>query len=200
MAWLIVMPLSAQGVSFGVKGGLEVVSMEFNDDVFDKSNRTGFFVGPTFVISTAFPGLAIDISGLYNERTLRVEGESVIQKSILIPAHARYGASIMDFGGVFLTAGPQLSFNVGPSKFYWEDVNKNAKQFLLQDTKLAMDFGVGLSIGPHLEAIVYYSIPIGKTGDFTWNKVSKAANEASSALNNTNTTANSWMLSATYIF
>ena len=200
MAWLMVMPLSAQGVVFGVKGGLEVVSMEFNDDVFDKSNRAGFFVGPTFVISTALPGLAIDISGLYNERTLKVEGESVQQKSILIPAHVRYGACIMDFGGVFLTAGPQLSFNVGPSKFYWEDVNKNAKQFLLQDTKLAMDFGVGLSIGQHLEAIVYYSIPIGKTGDFTWNKVSKAANEASSALNNTNTTANSWMLSATYIF
>ena len=200
MAWLMVMPLSAQGVAFGVKGGLEVVSMEFNDDVFDKSNRAGFFVGPTFVISTALPGLAIDISGLYNERTLKVEGESVQQKSILIPAHVRYGASIMDFGGVFLTAGPQLSFNVGPSKFYWEDVNKNAKQFLLQDTKLAIDFGVGLSIGQHLEAIVYYSIPIGKTGDFTWNKVSKAANEASSALNNTNTTANSWMLSATYIF
>ena len=200
MAWLMVMPLSAQGVAFGVKGGLEVVSMEFNDDVFDKSNRAGFFVGPTFVISTALPGLAIDISGLYNERTLKVEGESVQQKSILIPAHVRYGASIMDFGGVFLTVGPQLSFNVGPSKFYWEDVNKNAKQFLLQDTKLAIDFGVGLSIGQHLEAIVYYSIPIGKTGDFTWNKVSKAANEASSALNNTNTTANSWMLSATYIF
>lgn len=200
MAWLMVMPLSAQGVAFGLKGGLEVVSMEFNDDVFDKSNRAGFFVGPTFVISTALPGLAIDISGLYNERTLKVEGESVQQKSILIPAHVRYGASIMDFGGVFLTAGPQLSFNVGPSKFYWEDVNKNAKQFLLQDTKLAIDFGVGLSIGQHLEAIVYYSIPIGKTGDFTWNKVSKAANEASSALNNTNTTANSWMLSATYIF
>ena len=200
MAWLMVMPLSAQGVAFGVKGGLEVVSMEFNDDVFDKSNRAGFFVGPTFVISTALPGLAIDISGLYNERTLKVEGESVQQKSILIPAHVRYGASIMDFGGVFLTAGPQLSFNVGSSKFYWEDVNKNAKQFLLQDTKLAIDFGVGLSIGQHLEAIVYYSIPIGKTGDFTWNKVSKAANEASSALNNTNTTANSWMLSATYIF
>lgn len=200
MAWLMVMPLSAQGIAFGVKGGLEVVSMEFNDDVFDKTNRAGFFIGPTFVISTTLPGLAIDISGLYNEHTLKVEGESVQQKSILIPAHVRYGANIVNFGGVFLTAGPQLSFNVGPSKFYWEDVNKNAKQFLLQDTKLAIDFGVGLSIGQHLEAIVYYSIPIGKTGDFTWNKVSKAANEASSALNNTNTTANSWMLSAIYIF
>ncbi|MCR5473546.1 MAG: outer membrane beta-barrel protein [Prevotella sp.] len=200
MAWLVAMPLSAQGVAFGVKGGLEVVSMEFDDNLFDKSNRAGFFVGPTFVISTALPGLAIDISGFYNERTLKVEGESVQQKSILIPAHVRYGAGIMGLGAVFLTAGPQLSFNVGPSQFYWEDVNMNAKQFLLQDTKLAMDFGVGLSIGRHLEAIVYYNVPIGKTGDFTWNKVGKAASEATAALNNTKTTANSWMLSVAYIF
>ena len=50
MAWLMVMPLSAQGVAFGVKGGLEVVSMDFNVDVFDKSIRAGFFVGPPFVI------------------------------------------------------------------------------------------------------------------------------------------------------
>ena len=82
MAWLMVMPLSAQGIAFGVKGGLEVVSMEFNDDVFDKTNRAGFFIGPTFVISTTLPGLAIDISGLYNEHTLKVEGESLKEPKI----------------------------------------------------------------------------------------------------------------------
>jgi hypothetical protein len=197
MAWLMVMPLSAQGVSFGVKGGLEVVKMEYNDDVFDKSNRAGFFVGPTFIISTVLPGLSIDISGLYNERKLKVENESVVQKSILIPAHVRYGASIMDFGGVFLCAGPQLSFNVGPSKYYWEDARRNAKQFALQDTKMAFDFGVGATIGHHLEAVVYYNIPIGKTADFTWNKVEESTK---ASLSSTKTTANSWLLSVAYIF
>lgn len=197
MAWLWVMPLSAQGVSFGVKGGIEVMKMEFNDEVFDPSNRAGYFIGPTFVIPTLLPGFSIDISGLYSERTLKVEGESINQKSILIPAHARYGASIPEFGGVFLTAGPQLSFNVGPSTFYWEDVQNNAKQFILQDTKMAIDFGVGVTIGHHLEAIVYYNVPIGKTADFTWNKVENAAQ---TAMNSTKTTTNSWLLSVTYLF
>ena len=197
MAWLMVMPLSAQGVYFGVKGGFEVVNMEFNDDVFDKSNRAGFFIGPTFVISTMVPGLSLDISGLYNQRKLKVENESIDQQSILIPAHARYGASILDFGSIFLTAGPQLAFNVGPSKFYWEDAQNNGKQFALQDTKMSLDFGFGASVGHHLEAIVYYNIPIGKTGDVTWNTVGKSTKNS---LSSTKTTANSWMLSVAYIF
>ena len=197
MAWLMVMPLSAQSVYFGVKGGFEVVNMEFNDEVFDKSNRAGFFIGPTFVISTVVPGLSLDISGLYNQRTLKVENESIDQQSILIPAHARYGASILDFGSIFLTAGPQLSFNVGPSKFYWEDAQNNGKQFALQDTKVSLDFGLGASIGHHLEAIVYYNVPIGKTADVTWNSVEKATKNS---LSSTKTTANSWMLSVAYIF
>lgn len=200
MAWLIVMPLSAQGLAFGVKGGLEVVNLEYSDDLFSKSNRAGFFVGPTFVITTSLSGLAIDISGLYNERKLKIGDESVVQKSILIPAHVRYGANITNFGGVFLCAGPQLSFNVGPSKFFWEEANKGVKQFLLQDTKLAMDFGLGVTIGHHIEAIVYYSVPIGKTGDFTWSKVGNSVSQAFSALSTTKTTSNSWLLSATYIF
>ena len=195
----MVMPLSAQGLAFGVKGGLEVVNLEYSDDLFSKSNRAGFFVGPTFVITTSLSGLAIDISGLYNERKLKIGDESVVQKSILIPAHVRYGANITNFGGVFLCAGPQLSFNVGPSKFFWEEANKGVKQFL-QDTKLAMDFGLGVTIGHHIEAIVYYSVPIGKTGDFTWSKVGNSVSQAFSALSTTKTTSNSWLLSATYIF
>jgi len=196
----MVMPLSAQGLAFGVKGGLEVVNLEYSDDLFSKSNRAGFFVGPTFVITTSLSGLAIDISGLYNERKLKIGDESVVQKSILIPAHVRYGANITNFGGVFLCAGPQLSFNVGPSKFFWEEANKGVKQFLLQDTKLAMDFGLGVTIGHHIEAIVYYNVPIGKTGDFTWSKVGNSVSQAFSALSTTKTTSNSWLLSATYIF
>ena len=197
MAWLVVMPLAAQGVSFGVKGGLDVVKMEFDNMVFDKSNRTGYFIGPTLVISTFVPGLAIDVSALYDQRTLKVDDEPIEQKSILLPAHARYGASIMGFGSVYLCAGPQLSFNVGPSKYYWEDMLNNSKYFILQDTKLSMDFGLGCSIG-HIEANIYYNIPIGKTADFTWNEFNSQVSGA--LMNSTKTTANSWMLSVSYMF
>lgn len=197
MVWLTAIPLSAQGVSFGVKGGFDVVNMEFNNDVFDKSNRLGAFIGPTFVISTMVPGLSVDISALYNQRTLKVDEESIDQQSLAIPAHVRYGASIIGFGSVFLTAGPQLSFNLGQSKLTWQDAKKLDKNFAFQDTKVGMDFGVGASIGHHLEAIVYYYVPIGRTADITWNEVDASSN---TTMKSTHTTSNSWFLSVAYIF
>lgn len=197
MVWLTAIPLSAQGLSIGVKGGIDVVNMEFKNDVFDKSNRMGFFIGPTFIIPTLVPGLSIDLSALYNQRTLKVDDESINQQTLAIPAHVRYGASIIDFGSIFLTAGPQLSFNIGQSTFTWQDTQKLDKNFSLQDTKVGMDFGVGASIGHHLEAIVYYNIPIGRTADIIWNETSSSSK---TTMKSSKTTSNSWYLSVAYIF
>ena len=77
MAWLVVMPLAAQGVSFGVKGGIDIVKMEFDNSVFDDSNRTGYFIGPTLVISTFVPGLALDVSALYKLKITKQSTESM---------------------------------------------------------------------------------------------------------------------------
>ena len=49
-------------VKFGVKGGVNVTSMSFNNSVFDASNRTGFFIGPTVKIQLPLVGLGIDAS------------------------------------------------------------------------------------------------------------------------------------------
>ena len=51
-------------VRFGVKGGLNVTDMSLSNDMFDASNRTGFFIGPTVKISLPLTGLGIDASAL----------------------------------------------------------------------------------------------------------------------------------------
>ena len=56
---LMALPLSAQ-VKFGLKGGLNVTDMSLSSEVFDASNRTGFFIGPTVKGSLLLQGLAID--------------------------------------------------------------------------------------------------------------------------------------------
>ena len=197
LSWFTPSCLSAQRVAFGVKGGIDIIGLEFNNDVFDKSNRAGVFIGPTFVISTALPGFKIDVSALYDQLTLKVDGQSLKQQSILLPAHVRYGASIANFGEIYVCIGPQLSFNVGAAKYYWEDASNNGKYFSLQDTKLSVDFGAGVSIGNHLEANVYYRIPLGKTADFTWNE---AVNQTTTAIKSTKTTSEGWSISVTYLF
>ena len=51
-------------VNFGVKGGLNVTNMSFSESVFDASNQTGWFVGPTVKISLPLVGLGVDASAL----------------------------------------------------------------------------------------------------------------------------------------
>ena len=60
------------GINFGVKGGLNVTSMSLNSEVFDASNRAGFFFGPTVKFTLPIVGWA---------STLRLSTTSVRQSS-----------------------------------------------------------------------------------------------------------------------
>lgn len=197
LAWLF-SPAEAQRLSFGFKGGVDVTNMEFRNDMFDSSNRVGFFIGPTLLINTFVPGLSIDVSALYDDRTLKVEDEDVKQQTILLPGNVRYGVGIGNAAGIFLCAGPQLAFNVGASSFSWKDVENVDKYFSLQDTKLSMNFGLGITLGSHLEVSAYYNIPLGKTGDFTWETFNKQMSEQT--LDYAKTTSNAWSMALSYRF
>ena len=48
MAVTAVMPASAQGVKFGVKGGLNNTEMKFDESVFDAENRLVPLSGSTY--------------------------------------------------------------------------------------------------------------------------------------------------------
>lgn len=47
-------------IKFGLKGGLNVTSMSFSEEVFDASNKTGFFVGPMVKVTVPIVGLSFD--------------------------------------------------------------------------------------------------------------------------------------------
>ena len=44
-------------IKFGLKGGLDVTNMSLSNDVFDASNKTGFFVGPMVKVTIPIVGL-----------------------------------------------------------------------------------------------------------------------------------------------
>ena len=44
-------------IKFGLKGGLDVTNMSLSNDVFDASNKTGFFVGP--MVKVTIPIVAL---------------------------------------------------------------------------------------------------------------------------------------------
>ena len=44
-------------VNLGVRGGFNITEMSFNEEVFDTSNRLGFFVGPVLKFSLPQSGI-----------------------------------------------------------------------------------------------------------------------------------------------
>jgi len=185
-------------INFGFKGGIELINMDFNASALNASNRAGFYIGPSLRFNLPVVGLSLDASGFYSQRDLKVTGEKLSQKSILLPANVRYGVGIGDLLCIFATAGPQFSFNVGDDVFHWVDENGNDSQFTLQNTMLSFNFGAGARIGSHLEVGIYYNIPVGKTADFTWEKLGDQLSETT--WNSAKSRTNAWHVSLSYYF
>ena len=184
-------------VRFGIKGGIQVAQMELNASTFNKSNRMGFFVGPTLCISLPIPSLSIDVAAFYDQHDLKVDDSTIRQQRVVVPAHARLGMSIADEVGAFILAGPQLSFNVGDSFIKWEDTKKSLKQYIQQNTMLGLNVGFGAFFFG-FEASVIYHIPFGRTGDFTWEQARSAF--ASETWEHATSSTNSWRLAIAYYF
>ena len=99
------MAVQAQSIKFGVKGGLDIQNLKFDDSVFNTDNKLGWFVGPTLQISLPIGGLGVDIAGLYDQKKSEVNGETITQKSILVPVNARLKLGIGSTAGVYVGKG-----------------------------------------------------------------------------------------------
>ena len=183
-------------VKLGLRGGLQLAQMEFNADALSSSNRVGFFIGPTLRITTHLLGVGVDVSALYDQRDLKVEDATVKQQSLVVPAHARLGATMFQKIGVFIFGGPQLRFNLGEDIKRWDE-EESSKQFIMQNTTLGLNLGLGVIIG-RIEGSLLYHIPFGKTGDFTWDNAKQQLQDET--WNHATSTVNAWRLSVAYYF
>lgn len=139
-------PAQAQ-VKFGVKGGLNVTNMTFTKDIFDASNKTGFFIGPMVKVSLPL-GFSVDAAALYDQKSADVKYEytevmyvdkttdgsllsppvevvyqkssgvaKVKQQSINVPVNLRYAVGLGSMANMFFFAGPQWGFNIGHKNY-----------------------------------------------------------------------------------
>lgn len=181
-------------VKFGLKGGLNVTNMSLSSDVVDKSNQTGFFIGPTVKVTLPIVGLGVDVAALYDQRDAELNGESVKQKNINIPINLRYGIGLGSLASVYLAAGPQFGFNVG-DKSFGLDTDEYESTFQMKKSNFSVNVGAGVSLLSHLEIGFTYNIACGKTGELSvWNAVSEGYSSVKSAR------SNAWQVSAAYYF
>lgn len=189
-------PAKAQ-LKFGIKGGLNITDMSLSNDVFETSNRTGFFIGPTIKFTLPIVGLGIDASALYDQREGEVNVEAddntlvstrLKQKSINIPINLRYDIGLGSLAAVYLAAGPQFGFNVGDKN---QSLYKDVAEWRLNTSNFSVNVGAGVMLLGHLQVGANYNIVCGKTGEIT------VLDGAESVLRGR---SNTWQISAAYYF
>jgi hypothetical protein len=180
-------------VKLGVKGGLNVTSMSMSSSVFDASNRTGFFIGPTLRFTLPIIGLGVDASALYDQRDAKIKAtststteETVSQKQIAIPINLRYSLGLGETAGLFFFAGPQFGFNVGDKN---QTIGNQVGEWTLKSSNISVNVGAGVMLLTHLQLSANYNIACGKTGDFKVSDVNKG-----------NSRNNAWQIAAAYYF
>ena len=181
-------------IKFGLKGGLDVTNMSLSNDVFDASNKTGFFVGPMVKVTIPIVGLSFDAAALYDQKEAKVSAENVettmTQKSLNIPVNVRYGFGLSSLANVFVFAGPQWGINVGDKNFTWNETSS----YSLKKSNFSVNVGAGVTLLSHLQISANYNIACGKSADASFSKAFDAVTKADKSRNN------SWQIALGYWF
>lgn len=184
LAAALSMPAQAQ-IKFGLKAGLNLTNMTFSESVADKSNRTGFFVGPTVLFNLPIVGLGVDASALYDHREAKADNETIKSQQIAIPINLRYGFGLGTMASIFVFAGPQFGFNIGD-----KEKKIGSETWKLSTSNFSINLGLGVMALNHLQVTAGYNIVCGKTGEVTATNVHNAIRGR----------ANAWQISAAYYF
>ena len=187
---------SAQ-IKFGLKGGVNVTDMSLNSSVFDASNRTGFFVGPTIKVQLPLVGLGIDASALYDQREAKIKvgntttKETMRSQAINIPINLRYGWGLSSMANIFLFAGPQFGFNVGDK----DQKITESSTWSVKNSNFSLNFGAGVTLLSHLQLTANYNVVCGKTSDATITEgIEQLTNKE------VRSRANAWQIALAYYF
>lgn len=187
---------SAQ-IKFGLKGGVNVTDMSLNSSVFDASNRTGFFVGPTIKVQLPLVGLGIDASALYDQREAKIKvgntttKETLRSQAINVPINLRYGWGLSSMANIFLFAGPQFGFNVGDK----DQKITESSTWSVKNSNFSLNFGAGVTLLSHLQLTANYNVVCGKTSDATIKEgIEQLTNKE------VRSRANAWQIALAYYF
>lgn len=107
---------SAQ-LRFGLKAGLNVSSLHFNESTFDSDNQTGFTGGAMLEFTVPVIGLGADLSAMYVRRNARFMEDNEITKDkrdyFEIPLNLKWKIGVPVISKIvtpFVTTGPSVAF------------------------------------------------------------------------------------------
>ena len=196
------LPSQAQ-VKFGLKGGLNLTNLSLSESIGNNlKSKEGFHIGPTVKIGLPVPGLSVDASALYDQRSAKVsvtrgvsgaEVESTLKsQSLQVPINIRYAVGLGSVANLFAFAGPQFGFNLGDKN---KKILDDAANWTLRSSNVSANLGIGTTILDHLQITANYNFALGKTGEVELRDATKQTWNAF-----TDGKASSWQISAAYFF
>lgn len=149
-------PASAQ-LKFGLKAGINVNSLKFDETIFDSDNRAGFNGGAMVEFTVPGIGIGFDASAMYVHRTTKFTGsgdkEDVGGDYIEIPVNLKWKVSIPAVNKIirpYLTTGPSVAFLVSDKK-----INTLFKN---NSYDVAWNFGFGVELFQHVQVGASYGL------------------------------------------
>lgn len=175
LALLWAKPARAQ-FQWGVEGGVNLskVSIKGDGNLFDSSNRTGWFIGPKAQVVMPVIGLGLDGAILYSQKYLKMDvveesetlSGSTSNKSLPyleIPINIRYNYGFSSLIGIYIATGPQYSWYLGS-----RNLKFNGESFgSLERSMFSWNVGAGINLMSHLQLGFTYNIAMGQTGELT---------------------------------
>lgn len=164
---------SVAQVKFGIKGGLDIINFSLEGNIQDNlsaSNTKGGFIGPMIDIKSPLLPFGLDLSVLYNQEELKLNDVTEKTQYIVVPLNAKLVFGLGDVMGVFLSTGPQLSFNIGKEDLFEQltDWENTKTKFELAKSQFSWNVGGGFRLLDHLQVEYTYCIGIGNTGEFDY--------------------------------
>ncbi|MBQ5643499.1 MAG: porin family protein [Bacteroidaceae bacterium] len=165
---------SAQTKMFrwGVEAGMNFNSLSFDKEMFESSNRAGFFVGPKVKLNIPLLGFGADAALTYSMNGVNVENPNTgtnISKNlsnIEIPLNIRYDFSLFKVLAIYLATGPQYNYCLSSDATIAELYGK--ADGTISRSTWGWNIGGGFELFDHLQLGVTYTIPISDSGSLTW--------------------------------
>ncbi len=174
-------------IRLGVKGGINLSKISFSGESSNLApeNRTGFSVGPVVDAKIPFFGLGMEVSALYSQSYLDSYFAKATLKSIEVPVHLKWSASVLRLLGVYAALGPQFGFNVG---------ERQDSYFRIRKRNTSFNVGGGIILLNHLQLGLNYNFAITRTATLS------VPTEIDGSFYDVKVRNNSWQVSLAYLF
>lgn len=178
IATLVVSVSTSAQLHFGLKAGTGLTQVKLEKETLtDANNRLGWFAGIMVEYSMPISGLGIDASVLYNNKEIELETERGKERETLkyvdVPINLKLTIGLGSTAGVFLTTGPQFSYNIGDDDLFSDlslptansQIQNISRRFELKKSEFSWNVGAGVKLMKHIQIAYNYNMAIGSTAD-----------------------------------